>query len=124
MSAGAKTLCDLENGMKSGDAKDEENIYVLLKNASFGSQKLLLLQMIWIPLHMRRQGICKKILDALERRADRDNVKLAVGPLMADENDQSFLGDLCAKRQYQPVMPWTYIRTNSCNPAKIFFDKK
>lgn len=105
-----RALRDLESGMQTGDATDGETIYVFLKNANVGGNKALLLQMMWVPFDMRRQGVCKRILDALERRADRENVLLAVGPIMADENDNSFLGDLCAKRGYAPCMPFSYVR--------------
>lgn len=106
-----RAMHDLESGMQTGDATDGETIYVFMKKATVGGKKALLLQMMWVPFDMRRQGVCKRILDALERRADRENVLLAVGPIMADENDNSFLGDLCAKRGYAPCMPFSYVRT-------------
>lgn len=108
----AKALADLETAMSTGNltSKDEETICVVLQNATVGEKNTLLLQTIWIPPSMRRRGVCKQILDALERRADREHVLLAVGPLFADENGNSFLGDLCVKRGYVPCMPWCYVR--------------
>lgn len=86
-----RALCDLKSGMKTGDEKDTETICVLLKKATFGKDKVLLLQMIWVQLCMRRQGVCRQILSALEHRADCDGQLLVVGPIMADESDISAL---------------------------------
>lgn len=101
----------LETGATQVGAPDDgDAIYVELKHATRGADKLLLLKMLWVPEPMRHAGICRRVLDALEQRADREHRLLAVGPIMADNDNNSFLGDLCARRGYTPTPPWMYIR--------------
>ena len=99
----------LAHGLTYGAIKDPDNIYVALKRGSVGQDKALILTTLYIPPRLRRQGLAKDILTFLEQRSRTEAMRLVVGPIMGDENDEAWLGHICQTRGYQPAPPFMYI---------------
>jgi predicted GNAT family acetyltransferase len=119
---------DLISGMETGDLSDKNSIYVKLHYYSLmnyheitslidpimfltqsNHERVLLLQTIYIPEQNRGNGIASKIIDFLINRAKRENIKFAIGPILADENNYSILWKMCIKRGYKQIHPFSFL---------------
>lgn len=116
-------LADLETKLTTGDLGTDsifvelqhtQTITVDILTGAITSAPCLLLQMVAVPVRLRRQGVARRILDLAERRADALGVVLVVGPIMEDENGNAYLGDMCRRRGYAPTPPWSYVRKGQC----------
>jgi len=112
-----------------GDLDNKNEIFISLSNALVGNQgkipyvlvpfenqteifghqrNAIVLVTIFIPEQKRRQGLCKQILDMLERKTTENGLKFVVGPLMSDQDDNSILADyLFEKRNYRRILPFS-----------------
>jgi hypothetical protein len=114
------SLADPAN-MCIGNAQDETNIYVELRNGGIpglAEYDTLLLFHIHVPVAYRHQGLCKRLLDVLEERQRQRGGVLAVGPLMetGEEGDEGYfpLEDVLKRRGgYRAVMPFSMFRSFS-----------
>ena len=106
-------LIELVSGaINTGDEKDESRVFVESSLSTLLQPPTTLhLTTIFVPHLLRRQGLCKRILDIFEKKCDREGLVLIVGPIMEDnETGTAYVGDLCKKRGYHPCMPFCYFR--------------
>ncbi len=106
----------LMDNMEYGDKNNDNNVYVELAHAKpYNSEKVntLVLKMVHVSQDKRNQGIFSNILNILEKRADRDEQNLFVGPLVTD--DSQYIEKVCTKRGYKPQMPFGLIRKQTVN---------
>lgn len=76
------------------------------------SRRTLILFDIFVPKPQRNQGLARSIVEFLEKRAEREQICFAIGPIFEDPEDESaYMGDMCARRRWTPVMPFSYIKT-------------
>ena len=72
-------------------------------------KKVLLLKTIYIPPYQRQMGLTNFIIDILKKRAEREDVLLSIGPIMADEEGRSIISEMCKRKGYEPIMPYSYL---------------
>jgi len=104
---------DLKSGLETGTLNnDSTEPYVQLiytdLHVLFSEEKqpVLLLMMIHVPPALRHQGLATQIVAFLEKRAAREKMRLAIGPIMEVENGIAYMDTICSHRGYGPVIPW------------------
>lgn len=119
----------LDQGLVHGTLNDKDKIYVecrymylvwgeyaptsILPEPMQGasSRKILVLFDIFVPKPQRNQGIARSIVEFLERRAEKEKLRFAVGPIMQDEEQgTAHMADMCERRGWKPLMPFCYIK--------------
>lgn len=86
-----------EEGERDNDFDDFQ---ILIK---FPTPQIVHLYSIYIPVHLRQQGLCKTILQRLEEFSLRQHRVVMIGPVI-----EPILHDMLLKRQYQVADPFTW----------------
>jgi hypothetical protein len=111
-----KILLVLNRGFIIGNSYFTEETEDLLKKISFNvktSLRCLILFNIFIPENLRKNGLCKNIIENLEKHCVKNNLIFVVGPILSDENDESILSDFLDRRKYRGIMPFGAVYTGN-----------
>jgi len=106
-------LTRLENDdslMKIGTETSEQELFVELKKGLttvIPRRPVLVLFSIFVPEHLRNQGVTSRIVSAMERRAEKNGYcAVMVGPLIGDD----ILPGMLDRRGYVPIMGYFAIK--------------